>query len=325
MPGIRWLTFRSGLPLLAAALLAACARPETPIRVGLTVWPGYEGFHLAASLGYLEGHPIRVVALPAGGETMRALRDGVIDAAGLTGDELLVAAEQSPEHPPRAVLVVDVSNGGDVILAHRPFARMQDLRGKRIGVEATALGGMMLARALEISGMQPGDITAVPIPLFDHERAFRNHEVDAIVTFEPRASHLAATGANRLFDSSRIPGEIVDLLVVRDDVLQRSAPQIRQLVEAWFRAQAHARSFPDEALRQGAQREQLTPADYAASLAGLEIPDLATNRRMLGPGAGNLAAQLARQSATLVQRGLLKSPAAPGPLLVDSFLPAVAP
>jgi NitT/TauT family transport system substrate-binding protein len=202
---------------------------------------------------------------------------------------------------------------------------MQDLKGKRVGVDATALGGVMLARALEMNGMQPGDITPVLVPLFDHERAFRDHEVDAIITFEPRTSRLVAGGAVRLFDSSQIPGEIVDLLVVREETLQRSAPLIRSLVHSFFQAQEYARAHPDEANRQGAQREQISPEDFAASMAGLEVPDLAANRRMLNPGPGNLGPTLARLSALLVKRGLLKTPVDPAPLLRGDFLPEPVP
>jgi NitT/TauT family transport system substrate-binding protein len=311
--------------LLGLGWIPACTPPEPPIRVGLTTWPGYDGIRLAGKLGYLGDQPVRIITLTSSTETLRALRDGVIDVAGLTGGQELLAAQQFPEHPPRAVLVLDISSGGDMVLAHPPLARMQDLKGKRVGIEATALGGLMLARALEVSGMRVSDITAVMIPQFDHERAYRDHEVDAIVTSEPRASRILATGAIRLFDSSQIPGEIVDLLVVREETLARSAPAIHAVVAGWFQAQAYARAHRVEEDRQGAERQQAAPAEHAASLAGFQIPDLAANRRMLSAGPGNLTGTLRKLSAIMLRQGLLKREPDPEPLLQDAFLPDNAP
>lgn len=293
-----------GLVLILAGL-AACSQPDRSLRVGLTIWPGSDGIRLAGKLGYFGDHPIHIISLPSSTEVLRALRDGVIDVAGLTADEELLAAQQYPEHPPRAVLVLDLSAGADVVLARPPLARMQDLKGKRVGVEATALGGLVLARALELNGMHPSDITPVMVPLFDHERAFRDREVDAIVTFEPRASRLLASGAIRVFDSSQIPGEIVDLLVVREDALVRAAPTLRALVTGWFQAQAHTRDQP--------------------AAAGIQFPDLAANRRMLGPGSDNLTGTLRKLSAIMLRQGLLKREPDPVPLLHDEFLPATMP
>ena len=45
---------------------------------------------------------------------------------------------------------------------------------------------------------------------------------DAVVTWKPMVSQIAKTkGVTTIFDSSRIPGEIVDLMVVRTDILKR--------------------------------------------------------------------------------------------------------
>jgi hypothetical protein len=61
-----------------------------------------------------------------------------------TLDEVLLLAEDVPDV--RVVLVLDVSQGADVILGRPEIARFDELRGRRVGYEATALDAFMLAR-----------------------------------------------------------------------------------------------------------------------------------------------------------------------------------
>jgi NitT/TauT family transport system substrate-binding protein len=285
------------------------------------VWPGYEGLYLAVTRGDVAPYHIRLVSFPSLTEVLRALQAGQIDAAALTSDEFLRAASDAPGDAPRVVLVLDISNGGDAIVARPPIGQMSELRGRRIGVESTALGALVLARALGLHGMQPRDVTVVQVPVFDQERAYRAGRIDAAVTFEPTRSRLMAAGGRVIFDSQEIAGEIVDLLVVRPAALPQAAPALRALVAAWFRAQAFAAAHPDEAALSAARRLQITPADYQASLAGLIIPDLSMVRHMLGNDPGNLAVTLTRVSAFMRANGLLTASAELAPLFDPGFLP----
>ena len=67
--------------------------------------------------------------------------------------------------------------------------------------------------------MSPKDIKIVFLGVSEHERAFKNGKVDAVVTFGSARTKLLAAGAKQLFDSSQIPGEIVDVLIVSEDVI----------------------------------------------------------------------------------------------------------
>ena len=87
------------------------------------------------------------------------------------------------------------------------------------GVEQTAVGAYMLNAALAKAGLRTTDITVVPLPLDEHLTAWRESQVDALVTFDPVLQVLRGEGAPVLFDSSAIPGEIVDVLVARTDAL----------------------------------------------------------------------------------------------------------
>lgn len=292
--------------LLVATLVfvaAGCARHEAPLRVGVSIWPGYAPFFLARSLGYYEGRPIQLIDFPSAAEVIRAYRNGAIDAAALTADEALLVAASQPGH--RIVLVMDYSRGADVILARPPFQSMKDLKGRRIGLEPGAVGALMMARALELTGMPPADVTLVPVPLEEHEQAFLSGRVDAAVTFEPLRSRLLAAGAHQVFDSSRIPGEIMDVLLVRHELVESNSAALTTLIAGWFRALDYLRQNPASAARRVAPREQVPPETWLESLHWLDLQDREANLRLLGSSKTNMVQPLRRLVIVMTKNKLL--------------------
>jgi len=308
---------------LAGLLLAGCRTPSSSLRIGANVWPGFEPLFLAHSLGYYDGQPIRLVDFPSSAEIIRAYRNRAIDIAAVTADEALQVTEKLSGQ--RIVLVCDFSNGADVILTKPHFPSMKDLYGRRIGVEQNALGAYTLARALEISGMKAGDIIVVPVPLEEHESAYAADQVDAVVTFEPRRTRLLAAGARQVFDSSQIPGEIVDVLLTRQELVEADGDTLTALVHGWFRSLDYLRRHPQDAARRLAPREQVRPEDFLQSLQGLELPDHAANLRLLGRSTGSLEGALRRLQTVMIQNQLLSRTQDVAVLLDDRIVRKGAP
>lgn len=67
-----------------------------------------------------------------------------------------------------------------------------DLRGRRVGVEASALGAYLPSRSLQITRLQPTEMRMVPLPVDEHPRAWQEDRVDALVTCEPVRGQLLA-------------------------------------------------------------------------------------------------------------------------------------
>jgi len=295
----------AAIALLLAFHLGGCAPPPQPLRVGVTVWPGYEPLFLAQSLGYYEGHPIQLITFPSASEVTRAYRNRAIDVAALTADEVLQISETLADQ--RIILVCDTSNGADAVLAKPQFQTMQDLRGKRVGFEDNALGAYMLARALAKSGMTAEDVIAIPVVLEEHEHAYASGLVDAVVTFEPRRARLLTAGAHIVFDSSQIPGEIVDVLLAPPELVEADDARLAALINGWFRALDYLEQQPQDAAQRIAPREQITPDDFLASLQFIELPDRAENLRLLGDSEDNLSATLLRLQEAMIANKLLSN------------------
>lgn len=319
-----WRLWLSGA--LYVCLVGACSPDDKPaLRVGTNLWPGYEPLYVAEREGYLRRETVKPIEFPSAVDVMRAYRNGVIDIAALTADEALRLAQTEPGRH-RVFLAVDYSDGADVILAHSQFATLHDLRGHRIGAEASALGVLVLARALELSGMSVDDVQIVPLALEDHERAFTEGQVDAIVTFEPRRTHLLQQGAKEIFTSAQIPEEIIDLLVAHADLLDRRADDVQHLVDGWLQAvaafggepaglaQQFAEQSAKQSARQSAQHQGVTPEEFSRLLAGIHLLDADENRELLA--SGELQRRLRALSEMMVKHKLL-APMQPEDLRVD--------
>jgi NitT/TauT family transport system substrate-binding protein len=286
--------------------LAACGPvAEPPLRIGTNVWPGYETLYLARDLGELDGSSVRLVELPSATAVIQGLRNGVLDGGALTLDETLTVLQDGIDL--KVVLVMDESAGGDAVLARPEIGTTAALKGRRIGVENTAVGAIMLQAVLDDAGLEAADVEIVKATVDRHAELFRAGSVDAVVTFEPVRSQLLAGGARQVFDSSRVPGRIVDVLAVRTEAIERSPESVRRLVAAQFAALAHLRAQPEDAARRMQPRLRLEPKAVLKSFEGLRLPDLGANQRLLAgpaPELNEAAAMLARlmQQQTLLTR-----------------------
>lgn len=299
-------TGRAWAAVLLVAGLSACAREGAdPLTIAANgIWPGYQPLFLARDLGYLDEVPARLREMPSSSLAMAALRTRSVDAAALTLDEVFLLVQDGTET--RAVLVMDVSSGADVLVGRPEIRGIGDLRGKRVGVESTALGAYMLSRALERGGLAAADVRVVPVALDLHERTYRERRVEAIVTFEPVRTRLLAEGARVLFDSSQIPGEIVDVLVVRQEVLRSQPGQLQRLLDAWYRALDHLRGDPEDACRRIARRAGIDCREIQASLGRIRIPDRAENERLLAGPSPALLSPAERLADVMLRNGLLR-------------------
>lgn len=313
----RWLAAAG--TALAAPWLVGCSPPEPMLRVASNVWPGYETLYLARELGRYDERRIRLVEMPSATDVLRALSADLIEGAALTLDEMLGALDAGLDLV--AVLVFDVSHGADVLMARSDIADLAGLAGRRIGVEQTAVGALMLDAALRAAGLAPTDVRPVYLTVDRQQAAFEAGSVDAVVTFDPVAGALARQGARRLFDSRRIPGAIVDVLVMRRAALQHQPQALRALLGGHFHALDRLRLAPTEMAPLMAPRLHQTAAEVLESLHGIQQPDLAANRIWLGGSVPQL-----QRSADVLQRvmlhaGLLGQPLALNHMCDPTWLP----
>lgn len=296
--------------LVISLALVSCSSEEQkqPLRIGTFVWLGYEPLFLAKSLGYLPEDDFRLVEYVSAQQTMRAIRNGTIDLATFTLDEALKLYSQG--YKIKIILIMDFSNGGDAIVAKPPFKTMQDLKNKRVGLDSNTISAYVLSRALDKSEMKPADIQAMSISELAHTKDFLSGKLDAVVTFDPYKSELISNGANVVFDSTQIPGEIVDVLIVSEEVLEKEKDKIKQLMTGWYKTVDYMKSDFDKAATVLKRRMKLTEDEVKKASQGIKIPDANENSRMLFGVNGGEPGQLryTKKLLELMQKkGLINS------------------
>jgi NitT/TauT family transport system substrate-binding protein len=308
---------RRSLLVLLALCLGACAPAPPALRIGVLVWPPYELALLARDRGYFAPSSIELVDYQTPSEVTRAYRYGLIDALFLTTHSIL--AEEEDSRATRIAYVIDISAGGDALLARPALTSLPDLAGRRIGVEAGPLGGYMLQRALDLAGLERDEVELRFVDTPDLVNAYREATVDAVITYEPYRSQILALGAGELFSSRQIPGEIVDVLLVPDEILAARRPVLAGFVRALERSRTDLEREPHPALRLMSRRQGLTTDELRLALEGVEIVSLEENRRLLGGPNPALLPLLAKQ-AQVMQRAALGGTGVRPATLIDARL-----
>jgi len=316
------------LRFIISAILLLCLNscdlrttPSTPLRVAAHVWPGYEFMFLARQENWLDKQ-VNLVETNSATASLQALKDGSVDGAALTLDEVLRARDM--QIPLTVVLVFDISAGADMLLAKPNIEQLSDLKGKRIGVEQGALGAIMLSQALQAGNLTPSDIKQVSFTIDNHKSAWQAGKVDALITYEPIAGQLLSTGARRLYDSRQAPNMIIDVLAIRQNVLNSHKSAIKHLIAAHFQASQHfQRNTPDASYRM-AMHLNVAAEKVPSSYKGLLLPSIKYNRLLMDGEKTQLLQSTKLLSAIMLKSNILSRPLPSLNLFTSAFLPRTA-
>ncbi|HUB28956.1 MAG TPA: putative urea ABC transporter substrate-binding protein [Terracidiphilus sp.] len=225
--------FSRGILVFAVSLLAifaqgASAEPPT-FTIGWSVYAGWNPYFYMARSGVLKrwadkyGVVIKVQRFDYAA-SLEAFVAKNLDACTMTNMEALdMPAAAGVDST--AVIVGDYSNGNDAVLARNNLTLAQ-LSGRPILLVQKTVSEYLLERAMEMNGLS-GELPRLKLlntSDSDLVGAFLGDRKNQVaVTWKPLVSEILAQdgGVKELFDSSRIPGEILDLLVIRSEVLKR--------------------------------------------------------------------------------------------------------
>jgi NitT/TauT family transport system substrate-binding protein len=307
------------LILLFPVLLAACNKtPVPPLVFGSVLKPGYEPVYLARELGYFSTTNLRFSEYGHVAEVQQAFRSRSIQAAAVSLGEALQLSRDIPDL--KIALIFDVSQGADMLLAQHDFTELKQLQGHRIGMENTVQGAYLLNLALKSVGMQYGQVEVVPLSMEEEESAFRTRKVDALVASSLLSERLSSAGAHPLFDSARVPGKMIDVLVARDEDIGRYHNEMMEVVEGWNRALKYIHTEPDKAMQIMAKHEKMDTGDFTKAMQVVELLGVQRNSELLSgdqPAAGTNIEAVQR---FLLERGLISMGADTATLLDTSLL-----
>lgn len=254
--------------LLLAAMGVACARAEQePLRVATSTRLAAAPLFAARASGELPRSEVRLVEFVTNLQSRRTLRVGDVEAAVLASDEVLQLAASHPELELCVARVLAFSHGATAIIGP---AELPEGRAVVVGAEPGASSVWLLQRAIGRGALPVTSIEFSPVSSADVEEALEEGRVELVSTSEPNVTRLLDRGLRRWFDTSHVPGEVIDLLVVRRDALPHHAQQLARLQRGLDEELARLRPTA-EATKVLLGRARLTADQHRRAMEGLRL------------------------------------------------------
>ena len=273
------------LAVLAAASASPsqAAEPQKDFKVCWTIYAGWMPWGYIQDSGIMKkwadkyGINVEIVQINDYVECINQYTaGGFVGATSTTMDAISIPAAGGVDTT--VLIASDYSNGNDGIILKGKEA-LADIKGQSVNLVEYSVSHYLLARALESAGLSERDITVVNTSDADMIAAYPNDSVTAMVTWNPQLATIdAMEGANLVFDSSKIPGEIVDAMIVNTDVLKANPDLGKALTGAWYEALTLMMSDTPEGK---AAREAMAKAS-GTDLAGYDA-QLAKTKLFLTP------------------------------------------
>lgn len=230
---LRWLL----APLLLLISLSSFATPT--YNIAWSIYAGWMPWDYAQQSGILKKWAdkyhinINLVQVNDYVESINQYTAGQFDGCVMTNmDALTIPAASGVDSS--AIIVGDYSDGNDGIVL-KNGSSLKDIKGQRVNLVSLSVSEYLLARALQQAGMSERDVTLVNTSDSDILSSFMTPDVTATVTWNPMLAELKKhPQANEVFSSHQIPGEILDLMVVKTDVIKQHPELAKALTGAWF-------------------------------------------------------------------------------------------
>ncbi len=264
--------FTLGALAACAVLPATSASATEHYKVCWSHYTGWEPYALLQSTGILAKWEkkydvdIDITLVNDYVESINLYTSGEFDACAMANmDALTIPAAGGVDSS--AIIMGDFSNGNDgIVMKHGNSVK--DLRGRDVNLVELSVSHYLLSRALQMNGMTERDLNKV-INTSDADIAslFVSDPNGAAVTWNPPLQTVRNDkGAKLIFDSSQIPEEIMDLLVVRTNTSDNFK---KAMVGAWYElmGRLHTRGKDADALiAEMAANAGGTEAEFRAQL-----------------------------------------------------------
>ncbi len=215
------------------------------------------------------GIEINVVQINDYIESINQYSAGEFDACSMTNmDALTIPAAGGVDST--ALIVGDFSNGNDAIIL-KEGSELAAIEGQQVNLVELSVSHYLLARGLESVGLSERDVSVVNTSDADMVAAYTTSGVTAVTTWNPLVNEiLKMPNATKVFDSSEIPGEIIDTLMVKTETLEQFPELGKALTGAWYEIMAAMESDSEVRAHMG-EASGTDLAGYEAQLASTQM------------------------------------------------------
>ncbi|WP_214648697.1 putative urea ABC transporter substrate-binding protein [Ruegeria lacuscaerulensis] len=298
---------------LALGVLAVplAAQEKTEFKLAWSIYVGWMPWGYLEDSGIMDkwadkyGIDVEIVQFNDYVESINQYTAGAFDGVSATNmDTLSIPSGGGVDTT--ALIVGDYSNGNDAVIM-KGAGSLEDLKGKPVNLVELSVSHYLLARGLDSVGLEESDLASV-INTSDADMiaAFATPDVEAVVTWNPLVSEIMGSNpdAVNLFDSSKIPGEILDLMVVNTETLEANPSFGKAVAGAWYEVMALMAAGDEEVLTAMAEASGTDLVGYKAQLAATEMffdPAAAVAQA----SAGDLPETMTNVAEFLFDKGIL--------------------
>ena len=206
-------------------------------------------------------------------ESINQYTSGQFDACTMTNmDALTIPAAGGVDST--ALIVGDFSNGNDGVVLNGTDS-LADIKGQSVNLVELSVSHYLLARGLDTVGLSERDIKVVNTSDADMVAIYGTDDVTAVTTWNPLLNEiLSMPNSHKVFDSSQIPGEIIDLLVINTETLKKNPKLGKALTGAWYEIMATMSAAGDKGIAARTAMAEASATDlagYDAQLASTEM------------------------------------------------------
>ena len=219
---------------------ASAADTKKSFKVAWSIYVGWMPWDYAQQSGILKkwadkyGIKITLTQVNDYVESINQYTAGQFDACVMTNmDMLTIPAAGGVDST--ALIAGDFSNGNDGVILKGKGKKLADIKGQSVNLVELSVSHYLLARGLDTVGLKERDIKVVNTSDADIVAAFNSKDSTAVVTWKPQlAEVMKVPNTTLVFDSSKVPGEILDLMVVNSATLKANPNLGKALVGAWY-------------------------------------------------------------------------------------------
>lgn len=270
---------RPALLFVCLALFSVSSYAQDSFKVCWSIYAGWMPWDYGAKSGIVKKWAdkykikIDVVQINDYVESINQYTAGKYDGCTMTNmDALTIPAAGGVDST--ALVVGDFSNGNDGIVL-KGKTGLKDIKGQKVNLVQLSVSHYLLARGLSTVGLSEKDITVVNTSDADMVAVYGSKDVTAVTTWNPLLSEvMAMPQSHKVFDSSQIPGEIIDLMVVNTDTLKKNPDFGKALTGAWYEIMSRMRGANAQAVAARTDMAKASGTDikgYDAQLATTQM------------------------------------------------------
>jgi NitT/TauT family transport system substrate-binding protein len=282
--------FTVAMALAGSILFSAISNATEPLKIGYSDWPGYVAWQVAIDKGWFKeaGVDVKFEWFADYSASLEAYSTGNLDGITLTnGDSLVVTAGGAKN---TMIVLLDYSDGNDMVVAKSDIKSIKDLKGKKVGLEVGFVEHLLFLKALEQAGMNEKDVTLVNTKTNETPQALQSKDISAIVAWQPSSGEALkrVPGSKAIYTSANVPGLLYDVLSVSPSSLANHKADWVKVSKVWDRVVGYVnnpKTQPD-AVKIMSARTGLKPEEYLPLLKGTHLFNLADAKKVVVKGDG---------------------------------------